>query len=201
MHFSNLLLASAITLAPAVYGYGVATVELSFHEGCNNGEAPHDSVKDSEDTVATEDTCTQMPAKHSFEIDAYSFAATPITKDTTSICHAVGVYSNDECVGLPITVIPLFPGEHEDKTPCIRDDYFGERVSVKLFCEDKKDKGHEHEDHEEHGPKKHEDGGEDEDEGHEEAEGAKNREAQAQAPAVGPGALGGLGGFLGGLPL
>jgi hypothetical protein len=148
MHLPNLLLASALTLAPAVYGYGVATVDIAYHEACHNGEAPNNSVDDPESTVVTKDTCTQLPAKHSFEIDAYSLSVTPVTKDTTFVCHAVGIYTNDECVGLPISVIPLFPQKNEAKTPCISDSYFDKNVSLKLYCEDEKD--HDHHDHEEH---------------------------------------------------
>ncbi|KAL4984611.1 hypothetical protein BDW68DRAFT_193523 [Aspergillus falconensis] len=193
MHFSNLVLVSAMTLAPAVYGYGVATVDIAYNEACHNGETPQNSVDDPESTVVTKDTCTQLPAKHSFEIDGYSFSATPVTKDTSSMCHAVGVYTNDECVGLPITVIPLFPGEKEAKAPCISDGYFEKHVSVKLFCED--EEGHEHEEHEhgaEHGDDDHDDGHDDghEDDEEEGAEGVEDREMQL--PEAKPKGMGGL---------
>ncbi|KAL4939382.1 hypothetical protein BDV06DRAFT_199069 [Aspergillus oleicola] len=136
MHFTNLLLASALALAPTITAYGIATVDIHYHETCSNGEKPHNEVDTSESAPATKDTCVQLPAKHSFEIDAYSFEATPITPDTTFACHAVGVYNNDECVGIPLTVLPLFPGEAEAKSRCVRDDYFEDSVFVTLFCED-----------------------------------------------------------------
>ncbi|KAL4879359.1 hypothetical protein BJY04DRAFT_220211 [Aspergillus karnatakaensis] len=181
MHFSNFLVASAITLAPAVYGYGVATVEIAYHEACSNGERPVTSVDRPESTVTTPDTCNQLPAKHSFEIDAYSFQATPITKDTTYSCHAVGIYTNDECVGIPLTVLPLWPGEEEAKSPCIRDDYFDKSVSVRLICEDGEREGHDEDegedDDEEHGALKHADDGE-----HEEEKDDDQKERKAEQP-------------------
>ncbi|KAL4751003.1 hypothetical protein BDW72DRAFT_105373 [Aspergillus terricola var. indicus] len=184
MHLPNLLLASALTLAPAIYGYGIATVGIAYHEACHNGEAPNNSVDDPESTVVTKDTCTQLPAKHSFEIDSYSLSATPVTKDTTFVCHAVGIYTNDECVGLPITVIPLFPEENEAKTPCISDGYFEKNVSVKLFCEDEQDNDHEeHKNGDKHGDSR----DDDEEEGGEDVE---NREMQT--PEAKPKGMGGL---------
>ncbi|KAL4869751.1 hypothetical protein BDV12DRAFT_195978 [Aspergillus spectabilis] len=185
MHFSSLLVASALTLAPAAYGYGVATVEIAYHEACSNGEIPVNSVDKPESTVATKDSCTQLPAKHSFEIDAYSFEATPITKDTTYTCHAVGIYTNDECVGIPLTVIPLFPGEEEANSPCIKDDYFEKSVSVRLICED--------ENHEEHGDLNH-DEGEHEEEGQEEehGEGDGKEDRKAEQPKEKGGLFSGL---------
>ncbi|KAL2869332.1 protein ccpA [Aspergillus lucknowensis] len=154
MHFSNqLLLASAMTLAPAVYGYAVAKVEISYHEACSNDESPSNYVESSESTVATADTCSQLPAKHSFDIDAYSFDVKPITRDSAWKCHAVGVYTNDECVGLPLTIIPLWPGQDEATSRCVGDGYFDESVSVRLICED--EDGHEHYGHEEHGSEGH----------------------------------------------
>ncbi|KAL4914051.1 hypothetical protein BDW62DRAFT_150435 [Aspergillus aurantiobrunneus] len=150
MHLSNLLFASAMTLAPAVYGYGIAKVEISYHEGCSNGEYPRSSIDSSESTVVTPDTCPQLPAKHSFDIDAYTFQVEPITKDTTSTCHAVSIYTNDQCVGLPLTVIPLFPGKDEAISRCIKDDYFDKDVSLKLVCEDEDKDDHD-------GSKKHDD--------------------------------------------
>ncbi|KAL4977322.1 hypothetical protein BDW66DRAFT_150178 [Aspergillus desertorum] len=95
-----------------------------------------------------------------------------MTKDTPFVCHAVGVYTNDECVGLPITVIPLFAGQNEAKAPCISEHYFGKHVSVKLFCEGEGE-GHDHET--EHGDDDHE-----ADEGDEEGvEGVEDRAMQA----------------------
>ncbi|KAL4934168.1 protein ccpA [Aspergillus undulatus] len=144
MHFTNFLLASALTLTPTVYSYAVATVDIAYNEGCQNGEIPHKQVDTSESTIATKDTCTQLPAKHSLDIDAYSFQVTPITKDTTFDCHAVAVYSNDECVGLPLTVVPFWPGQDKAESTCVKDGYFKDNVSVKLVCEDWEKKGHEH---------------------------------------------------------
>ncbi|KAL4970615.1 protein ccpA [Aspergillus stella-maris] len=136
MHFTSFLLASALALAPTITAYGVATVDIHYHEACSNGEKPHNEVDTSESAPATKDTCTALPAKHSFDIDAYTFEATPITPDTDSACHAVGIYKNDECVGHPVTVVPLWPGEKEAESTCIRDDYFEDQVFVKLFCEE-----------------------------------------------------------------
>ncbi|KAL2799833.1 hypothetical protein BJX66DRAFT_332868 [Aspergillus keveii] len=147
MHFSNLILASAMTLAPAVYGYGVATVQIAYHEACGNNDVPTNNVDTPESTVVTKDTCTQLPAKHSFDIDAYSFDVTPITKDTTYTCHAVGVYTNEECVGIPLTVVPLWPGQGDAKSGCLQDGYFEKSVSVRLICEDEHDHGDDHDDH------------------------------------------------------
>ncbi|KAL6235978.1 hypothetical protein BDW75DRAFT_239710 [Aspergillus navahoensis] len=142
----ELLHASAMTLAPAVYSYGVAIVNIAYSEACHNGEASHKNVDDSESTVVTKDTCTQMPTKYTFEIDAYSFSVPPVTNDTSSVCQAVGVYTNDE------------------GTPCIGDEYFEKHASVKLFCVDEErhdDDGHEHgaEHGAEHGKDDHEDEG------------------------------------------
>ncbi|KAL3479820.1 hypothetical protein BJX99DRAFT_255256 [Aspergillus californicus] len=162
MHLSNLLLATSLSLLPAISAYSVATVEISYHEACYNGEIPTDSIDSPESTVVTKDTCTQLPAKHSFEIDGYSFSVTPITKDTARECHAVGVYVDEECE-VPVTVLPLFESENGEGGRCIQDGYFGENVSVKLICEDREGR-HEDEDHEEgHEDEDHEEGDEDRD--------------------------------------
>ncbi|KAL5339868.1 hypothetical protein BJX70DRAFT_141001 [Aspergillus crustosus] len=197
MYFSSLLVASAITLAPAVYSYGVATVEIAYHEACSNGDIPINSVDKPESTPATEDSCTQLPAKHSFEIDAYSFDVTPITKDTTFNCHAVGIYTNDECVGIPLTVVPLFPGEEDAKSPCIKDDYFEKSVSVRLICDDEHREVHDdHEEdeegHEEHGALKHEEEHEEKEEHGDEHEHKDEDEGKEDRKAAQPEEKGGL---------
>ncbi|PTU23085.1 hypothetical protein P175DRAFT_0403635, partial [Aspergillus ochraceoroseus IBT 24754] len=134
-----LALASTLALAPAVYGYGVATVTMKYHDLCPNGGLPGPSVGDAETTIATKDTCTQLPGKHFFEVDAYSFEVNAITGDTSYECHAVAVYSNGECAGLPETAIPLFPGEKTAHSPCISDIAFDGDVSVRLICDRERD--------------------------------------------------------------
>ncbi|KAL4806644.1 hypothetical protein BDV18DRAFT_159816 [Aspergillus unguis] len=146
MHFSNFLFVSALTLAPAVYSYGLAEVEITYHEACSNGEPPHNPVEHPESTIASKDICSQLPPKHSFDIDAYAFKATPLTEDTTYTCHAVGIYRNTKCWGNAATVIPLFPGEKIGKTPCVKDVYWEDGLSVKLLCEDEHKHGNKHED-------------------------------------------------------
>ncbi|KAI9368434.1 hypothetical protein BJX61DRAFT_537261 [Aspergillus egyptiacus] len=136
MHLTNLLVASVMALAPAVNGYSVATVEIGYHEACVPGQFPKKSVDASESTLVTEDICAHLPAKHSFDIDAYSFQVTTITKEAAHDCHAVAVHTNEECTGFPLTVIPLFPGEKEEKFPCLPDEYFEETVSLRLVCGD-----------------------------------------------------------------
>lgn len=131
-----------MTLAPAVYGYGLATVDITYHEACFNGQPPRNVVSQPESTITSEDICSPLPPKHTFEIDAYAFKATPLTEDTTYRCHAVGIFSNAKCAGFPETVIPLFPGEEEAETPCIQDVYWDSDLSVRLLCEH--DHGHDH---------------------------------------------------------
>ncbi|KAA8651747.1 protein ccpA [Aspergillus tanneri] len=131
------LLATALAVAPStVYGYGVFSVELSYHEDCHPGNKPTQALGAPKHETATKDTCAKIPTKHSMSIDSYSFSATAVTKDTTEKCHGIGIFSNEECVGYPEMVIPIHPGEVHVKTPCFSDLPYQKHLGVRLFCKD-----------------------------------------------------------------
>ncbi|GKZ19976.1 hypothetical protein AbraIFM66951_011381 [Aspergillus brasiliensis] len=136
MHFSSLLVASALCLTPAVYGYGVAQVTVKAHEACDRGAPPNDKlVGDSQTTYATEDTCEKARVQHDLSIDAYSVTLKDVTKDTSKRCHALGIYANDECIGVPNAVVPFYPGQDDAESGCFPDDPFDQYVYVRLLCD------------------------------------------------------------------
>ncbi|RAK97457.1 protein ccpA [Aspergillus ibericus CBS 121593] len=142
MRFSTLLVTSALCLTPAVYAYGVAEVTARAHADCHPDDPPNDRlIGDPQDTVATEDTCEKIEVKHGFDIDAYSVSLVDITKDTSDRCHALGIYANGECMGLPNALIPFFPGETQGESRCFKDTPFDKYLYVRLLCDaDDKDK-------------------------------------------------------------
>ncbi|BCR97088.1 protein ccpA [Aspergillus luchuensis] len=136
MHFSSLLVASALCLTPAVYGYGVAQVTVKSHEDCDPGAPANDKlIGDAETTYATEDTCEKAKISHSLAIDAYSVSLQDVTKDTSERCHGLGVYANDQCIGVPNAVVPFYPGQEDAESECIPDDPFDKYVYVRLLCD------------------------------------------------------------------
>ncbi|PYI06821.1 hypothetical protein BO78DRAFT_418220 [Aspergillus sclerotiicarbonarius CBS 121057] len=151
MHFSTLLTISTFCL-PAVYGYGVAEVTARAHADCHPDDPPNDRlIGDPQNTVATEDTCEKIEVKHGFDIDAYSVSLVDITKDTSDRCHALGIYANGECMGLPNALIPFFPGNTQGESSCFKDTPFDKYLYVRLLC-DADDKDQDDKDGKKDGP-------------------------------------------------
>ena len=125
-----------------MYGYGVAEVTARAHADCHPEDPPNDRlIGDAQDAVATEDTCEKIEVQHGFNIDAYSVSLVDITKDTSDRCHALGIYANAECMGLPNALIPFFPGDTQGETRCFKDTPFDKYLYVRLLCDaDDKDK-------------------------------------------------------------
>ncbi|KAE8153885.1 hypothetical protein BDV25DRAFT_136451 [Aspergillus avenaceus] len=162
MYFSGLL--ATLALAPAVYGYGIAQVQVNAHDDCPIGhEAQHTVKKEMPAKVfPTKDSCPKVKVLKGFDIDTYSFSVEPITPDTFETCHGLAIYANEECVGVPDFVVPFHPRKNHAQSPCLPEIAFEKYVSLTLLCEEghhrsakeiaegKAHEGTEHHDEDEH---------------------------------------------------
>ncbi|KAE8353631.1 hypothetical protein BDV28DRAFT_164818 [Aspergillus coremiiformis] len=177
MHFSTIF-AATLALAPAVYGSGVAQVQVNAHHDCPSGRMPgHSSLGDEvsesfpKKVYPTKESCVKAKLDHGDDIQTYSFTVDILNKATFQECHAVGIYTNEECVGYPDWIVPFNPGEGHAQSPCLPELAFEKYASVTLICDGNHDKG---------SGDKHETGGK-ENEGAE--KGGEQQERQGMKPA------------------
>lgn len=130
-------LLSLLALAPAVYGITepIAQLEVANHDLCPHGNVPTSEATKTHSLVATKDTCGKAKVRGDHGMMGYYSVSGKLIGDETSwVCKGVGVYTSEDCSGMPVDVLPIDPYKTEIQSRCIRSDLKQKDVGLKLLC-------------------------------------------------------------------